>query len=48
MELKPTGDADPALASGMACPPIDDKGGIVGQLTATIDGQSVVFPVNAR
>jgi hypothetical protein len=47
-ELKPTGDADPKNASSFASPAIDDDGGIVGELAATIDGKPVLFTINAR
>jgi len=48
IELKPTGDADPAKAGGMATPSLPDVGEIDGELTATIAGKPVTIPLNVR
>ncbi len=48
VELKPSGDADPANASAMATPPMAAEGGINGEITAMIDGKTVVFTINVR
>ncbi len=48
IELKPTGDADPAKAGGLATSPIPDRDGLSGDLSATIDGKAVTVPIDVR
>ncbi len=48
LELKPTGDADPARIGGLATPPFDAPGGIEGTLTATLAGKPVAVPISFR
>ncbi len=48
LELKPTGDADPAQAGGLVTPPFDTPGGIEGTLTATLAGKPVAVPISLR
>jgi hypothetical protein len=46
--LKPTEDADPAKAGGLATTPFDDPGDIVGTLSATIDRTPVSVGISLR
>jgi hypothetical protein len=48
VELKPTVEAEPAKASGLASPPLDNTGPVAGQISATIAGKPVVVPINVR
>jgi hypothetical protein len=46
--LKPTQDADPSKAGGLASTPFDDPGDIVGMLSATIDSKPVSIAISIR
>ncbi len=48
LDLKPVEGGGPAKAGGLVSPPFRSRGEIVGEVTATIDGQSVVAPINIR
>ena len=48
VELKPTGDADPAKASGLASPPLDNIGSVAGELSATVASKPYTIPINVR
>ena len=46
--LKPTQDTDSSKSGGLASPPIDEPGDIVGTLSATIDSKPVSVAINIR
>jgi hypothetical protein len=48
VELKPTADADPAKASGLASPPLDNSEPVAGEISATIGGKPITIPINIR
>ncbi len=48
LEFKPTGDADPAKAGELACPPIAAAVDPSGELTATVDGKPVTAIITVR
>jgi hypothetical protein len=46
--LRPTGDADPQKAGGLASAPFPESGEIVGTLSATIQNKPVSVSINIR
>ena len=46
--LKPTQDADPSKAGGLASTPFEDPGDIAGTLSATIEGKPASVAINIR
>ena len=46
--LKPTHDADPSKAGGLASTPFDDPGDIVGMLSGTIENQPISIAISIR
>jgi hypothetical protein len=48
VELKPTGDPDPAKASGLASTPLENSGSVAGEISATIGGNAISIPINVR
>lgn len=46
--FKPTGDADPSKANGLASIPFTDPGDIAGTLSATIDSKPISVSISIR
>ncbi len=46
VDLKPTND--PAKASGLASPPLDNNGSVAGEISATIADKAITIPINIR